>query len=352
MGGRGAAACSKLTQMSPHPSPLTLHPSPITHLAMLCPYPRMPGTPDTHDDTTNGLVTAGLSAPCVRTQTMLSFVLFSMFASALGDGGTTPSPSTVSSFESILQSIGLTEEELHAFGSALRAGSHEGAAQEFARGRSGAQRAFLRVQAALHASGELPLAFGAGMGTHRSIVRRTVYRLENEMRPLVRRLQRYHGAPADGRVCIEWDHVKFAKDYQCTRTDVLIYEPVPEKQGLSRIRGSLRGAKSTSFLWRIDLARPLSPLFPRSTLDLVLCTEVMEHVSQPVVVLRNLYELMRPGGVLVLTAATHVEKKPAIWPASATRLPELIDRGWPELGAAQLGADARSGTERKQPRES
>ena len=243
---------------------------------------------------------------------MMSFALFSMFASALGDGGTTPSPSTVSSFESILQSIGLTEGELHAFGSALRAGSHEGAAQEFARGRSGAQRAFLRVQAALHASGELPLAFGAGMGTHKSIVRRTVYNLEREMRPLVRRLQRYHGAPADGRVCIEWDHVKFAKDYQCTRTDVLIYEPVPEKQGLSRTRLSQVRYKSTSFLWRIDLARPLSPLFPRSTLDLVLCTEVMEHVSQPVVVLRNLYELMRPGGVLVLTAPTHVERKPAI----------------------------------------
>ena len=97
-------------------------------------------------------------------------------------------PATVPSLDSVFRAIGLTEDEQVAFASALRAGSQAGAAQEFANGRSGAQRAFLRVQAALHASGELPLAFGAGMGTFRSIVRRTVHKLHMEMQPLVRRL--------------------------------------------------------------------------------------------------------------------------------------------------------------------
>jgi hypothetical protein len=99
-------------------------------------------------------------------------------------------PATVPSLDSVFRAIGLTEDEQVAFASALRAGSQAGAAQEFANGRSGAQRAFLRVQAALHASGELPLAFGAGMGTFKSIVRRTVHKLHMEMQPLVRRLSR------------------------------------------------------------------------------------------------------------------------------------------------------------------
>ena len=43
MGGRGVAACSKLTQMSPHPSPLTPHPSPRTpHPAPTIPAPLTP----------------------------------------------------------------------------------------------------------------------------------------------------------------------------------------------------------------------------------------------------------------------------------------------------------------------
>ena len=148
----------------------------------------------------------------------------------------------------------------------------------------------------------------------------------------MRRLQRYHRNThhdlSDGCVCLEWDHVKFSNNYPCTRTNVLFYESRPEKQGVSAM-GSLRGAKSGSSIWRIDLARPLSPLFPRSTLDLVLCTEVMEHVSQPVVVLRNLYLLMRPGGVLVLTALAQVRNKPyySIAPAREPHPPEIMRIG-------------------------
>lgn len=216
------------------------------------------------------------------------------------EGRLSPAPSegALAVARGLQHNLGLAENELHSLGSVLlrtnRSALLRGdVAMRQWRRRSGAQQAYMRMQEALYAAGELPLPFGSGMGTPRSIARQTVYALHQEMQPVARRLM---GRPSNS-TCLEWDYVKHANLYPCTRVDVLLYEASATNQ-------RMRPSEDGSFFWHIDLARELSPVFTRRTFDLVICTEVLEHVSQPVLVLRNLYELMSPGGVLVLTTPT------------------------------------------------
>jgi SAM-dependent methyltransferase len=41
--------------------------------------------------------------------------------------------------------------------------------------------------------------------------------------------------------------------------------------------------------------------FPDSVFDYVLCTEVMEHVSEPDDFLKEIYRVLKPGGILIMT---------------------------------------------------
>jgi SAM-dependent methyltransferase len=47
--------------------------------------------------------------------------------------------------------------------------------------------------------------------------------------------------------------------------------------------------------------------FPAGDFDTVICTQVLEHVAEPVRVLREAARVLRPGGILLLTA-------PMVWP--------------------------------------
>ncbi len=53
---------------------------------------------------------------------------------------------------------------------------------------------------------------------------------------------------------------------------------------------------------RIDVVGSIDHLpFPTDTFDTVICTEVLEHVAEPKIVLNELFRTLKPGGLICLT---------------------------------------------------
>jgi SAM-dependent methyltransferase len=79
-----------------------------------------------------------------------------------------------------------------------------------------------------------------------------------------------------------------------------------ESQDFEQYKGSEQGAFSDRAAWRyghidyVSDARDI-PVEP-ATFDAVLCTEVLEHVPEPIAVVRELARILKPGGRLLLTA--------------------------------------------------
>ena len=77
----------------------------------------------------------------------------------------------------------------------------------------------------------------------------------------------------------------------------------------------------------VDFACPAHEVpLPDESLDSILCTEVLEHVPDPLAVWREFHRLLRPGGRVLLTA-------PMYWPAH--ELPYDFQR-FPEHGLRYL----------------
>src|SRR5262249_37143028 len=55
----------------------------------------------------------------------------------------------------------------------------------------------------------------------------------------------------------------------------------------------------------VDLTRPLSSFQLIGRCDLVISTEVIEHVLLPRVFVRNCYDLLKPNGLLILSTPYH-----------------------------------------------
>jgi len=85
-----------------------------------------------------------------------------------------------------------------------------------------------------------------------------------------------------------------------------VAQDIAEYDGQGNARGLQTGQWDVS---QLDLVCDLYDIPEDRTYDAVLCSEVLEHVSDPVAAMEKLARLVRPGGALILTApfvsATH-----------------------------------------------
>jgi ubiquinone/menaquinone biosynthesis C-methylase UbiE len=77
-------------------------------------------------------------------------------------------------------------------------------------------------------------------------------------------------------------------------------------QDFCQYEGKGDGAALQTGKWdtsRIDLVSDITAIpAPDASFDVVLCTEVLEHVPDPLAALRELARLVRPGGTAIITA--------------------------------------------------
>ena len=112
--------------------------------------------------------------------------------------------------------------------------------------------------------------------------------------------------------CVEWDTTNLLTAFFrsiCGNASVaLLYEGNTELQRISTKmpakngRGHMSNAQNIkpSQYWHLDLASTaLSHTFPRRSFKLVMAVAVWEHLPSPFRSMKNLYELVAPGGVVI-----------------------------------------------------
>ena len=82
---------------------------------------------------------------------------------------------------------------------------------------------------------------------------------------------------------------------------------------------------------------------PDGTFDVILCTEVLEHVPEPIRALREMARILRPGGRMLLTAplGSHLHQEPFHFYGGYT--PHWYQRFLPEEGCDVESIEANQG---------
>ena len=92
----------------------------------------------------------------------------------------------------------------------------------------------------------------------------------------------------------EQQYKKFCTHLKYVSQDFAAYNPVSNEQGLQM--GSWNYGE-------LDIVSDITNI-PRAdgSFDAILCTEVFEHIPDPIAALKEFSRLLRPGGVLIITA--------------------------------------------------
>jgi hypothetical protein len=94
-----------------------------------------------------------------------------------------------------------------------------------------------------------------------------------------------------GGVCMDWDGNYLKQFPKCTKSYIMKYEPDPNKQ---RVAGNVIYGDVYTF------QKMIGPGFPK--FNLVISTQVFEHLRNPYVAAQQLFQVIAPGGALLYTA--------------------------------------------------